>query len=80
MIASNSNFIRLLSICFPQTEEESVAVDEELGLEYDQLYRKFFVDLVLADPTTPDLSCMMELYITFFSKHIYYNKEVLRDI
>ena len=23
---------------------------------------------------------MMELYITFFSKHIYYNKEVLRDI
>lgn len=63
-----------------QQTDQIAFVDEELGLEYDQLYRKFFVDLVLADPATPDLSCMMELYITFFSKHIYYNKEVLRDI
>ncbi len=52
-----------------------------LGEEYGHLYKKYHIDTVMSGPNaTYDLSNLLELYLSVFCKHIYYDPSVTRDI
>lgn len=52
---------------------------DSLELEYEQLYRKYLLDLTVKEQSH-DLSCMLELYLAIFAKHIYFDSRLTRDI
>lgn len=45
------------------------------------MYKKYHIDSVMSGPNaTTDLSNLLELYLTIFCRHIYYDPSVTRDI
>ena len=52
-----------------------------LGQEYEHLYKKYHIDTVMSGPNAShDISNLLELYLSVFCRHIYYDPSVTRDI
>jgi hypothetical protein len=52
-----------------------------LGQEYEQLYKKYHIDSVMSGPeSSHDFSNMLELYLSIFCRHIYFDPSITRDI
>ena len=50
-----------------------------MGLEYDQLYKKYQVDsLILSEGV--DYTLMVEFYVSMFMQHLHWAQDMVRDI
>lgn len=54
-------------------QETSVWIFEGMGLEYDQLYKKFQIDSLFTQKGEVVYSLLIEFYVSMFFKHLQWD-------
>lgn len=54
-------------------QETSVWIFEGMGLEYDQLYKKFQIDSLFTQNGEVVYSLLIEFYVSMFFKHLQWD-------